>query len=62
MNTTPYQYVLKQRIEKSKSLLHQRQYAIADIAQMVSFADQSRFTRHFRNYVGVTPRIFAKQE
>jgi AraC family transcriptional regulator len=62
MGVAPYQYVLQQRMEKAKELLQQRKYAIAEIALLVGFADQSRFTRHFRKYVGVTPRMFLKKK
>ncbi|MDZ7953076.1 AraC family transcriptional regulator [Nostoc sp. DedQUE09] len=61
MGVAPYQYVLGQRMEKAKELLQQRKYAIAEIALLVGCADQSRFTRHFKKYVGVTPRMFLKK-
>ncbi|ACC81975.1 helix-turn-helix transcriptional regulator [Nostoc punctiforme] len=62
MGVAPYQYVLQQRMEKAKELLHQRKYAIAEIALLVGCADQSRFTRHFKKYVGVTPRMFLSKK
>ena len=62
MGVAPYQYVLQQRMEKAKELLQQRKYAIAEIALLVGFADQSRFTRHFRKYVGVTPKMFLRKK
>lgn len=62
MGVAPYQYVLQQRMEKAKELLQQRKYAIAEIALLVGFADQSRFTKHFRKYVGVTPRMFLRKK
>ncbi|NMG09642.1 AraC family transcriptional regulator [Brasilonema sp. UFV-L1] len=62
MGIAPYQYVLQQRMEKAKELLQQRKYAIAEIALLVGCTDQSRFTRHFRKYVGVTPKMFLKKK
>ncbi|MDZ8264004.1 AraC family transcriptional regulator [Nostoc sp. ChiQUE01b] len=62
MGVAPYQYVLGQRMEKAKELLQQRKYAIAEIALLVGCTDQSRFTRHFKKYVGVTPRMFLKKK
>lgn len=62
MGVAPYQYVLGQRMEKAKELLQQRKYAIAEIALLVGCADQSRFTRHFKKYVGVTPRMFLREK
>lgn len=58
MGIAPYQYVLQQRMEKAKDLLRQGKYTIAEIALQVGCADQSRFAKHFKKYVGVTPRMF----
>jgi AraC family transcriptional regulator len=58
MGITPYQYVLQQRMEKAKELLHQGKHTIAEISLLVGCTDQSRFTKHFKKYVGVTPRMF----
>ena len=54
---TPYQYVLKQRIELGKQLLR-KELPIAEIAIMCGFASQSSFTTAFRKLVGVTPRNY----
>lgn len=61
IGVAPYQYVLQQRMEKAKELLQQRKYTIAEIALLVGCTDQSRFTKHFKKYVGVTPRMFLKK-
>lgn len=53
-----YQYVLHCRIARAKQLLKQQQLTIAEIANQVGFADQSHLTRHFKRYVGVTPKVF----
>lgn len=58
MGIAPYQYVLQQRMERAKDLLRQGEYTIAEIALLVGCADQSRFAKHFKKYVGVTPRTF----
>jgi AraC family transcriptional regulator len=58
---TPYQYVVQQRMEKAKELLQQREYSIAEIAMLVGCTDQSRFTKHFKAYFGITPSLFLKQ-
>ncbi|MBF2029843.1 MAG: helix-turn-helix transcriptional regulator [Oscillatoriales cyanobacterium C42_A2020_001] len=57
----PYQYVLQQRMEKAKELLQQRKHTIAEIAVLVGCTDQSRFTKYFKNYFGITPSSFLKQ-
>ena len=61
MGMAPYQYVLQQRMEKAKELLQQRKHTIAEVAVLVGCTDQSRFTKHFKNYFGTTPSLFLKQ-
>jgi AraC family transcriptional regulator len=58
MGTTPHQYVLQQRIERSKELLKQRRETIADIALACGFADQNHFSKQFRQLTGTTPKTF----
>lgn len=48
-------YVIGVRIEKSKPLLLDGDFKLADVAGMVGFADQSYFTKCFRKQVGVSP-------
>jgi AraC family transcriptional regulator len=56
---TPYQYVIKCRIDRAKELLLFRQdCSIADVAFQVGFASQSQFTKHFKKWVGTTPKKF----
>ncbi|NJL36020.1 MAG: helix-turn-helix transcriptional regulator [Leptolyngbyaceae cyanobacterium SM1_4_3] len=58
---SPYQYVLKCRVEQAKILLLQRQLNIADVAFTVGFSSQSHFTQHFKRFVGATPKQFLNQ-
>ena len=55
---TPYQYLIKCRIEKAKVLLRQEKLSITDIALEVGFSNQSHFTKHFKRIVGTTPKKF----
>jgi AraC family transcriptional regulator len=56
---SPYQYVIKCRIDRAKELLLFRQdCSIADVAFQVGFASQSQFTKHFKKWVGTTPKKF----
>ena len=57
---SPYQYVIKCRIERAKILLSQGKLQICEIALQVGFADQSQFTRHFKRLTGVTPQEILK--
>ncbi|WP_414584052.1 helix-turn-helix domain-containing protein [Scytonema sp. PCC 10023] len=58
MGVTPYQYVLQQRIERAKMLLKHRETAISDISLECGFANQSHFTKHFRQFTGMTPKAY----
>lgn len=61
MGVTPYQYVLQQRVERAKVLLRHRERAISDIALECGFANQSHFTKHFRQFTGRTPKAYQKR-
>ena len=52
-------YLTKVRVEHSKELLKTEE-AIADIARLCGFSDQSYFTKVFRQSEGVTPLKYRK--
>jgi AraC family transcriptional regulator len=52
----PHQYLVKQRVEKARTLLLRTKLRIADIATQTGFADQSHLTRLMRRSLGLTPR------
>lgn len=58
---TPYQYLIKCRIERAKVLLRQKKLSLADIALEVGFSNQSHFTKHFKRLMKATPKQFSKQ-
>lgn len=55
---TPHKYVTGHRVKRAKQLLIEGKLAIADIALEVGFAHQSHLNRHFKRWVGVTPKVF----
>jgi AraC family transcriptional regulator len=55
LGETPYQYILKKRIERAKTLLKQPRVTVADIAQSTGFSDARQFARMFRKITGVSP-------
>ncbi len=54
----PHQYVLRQRIERAKSLLVEQGSSIAEVALRCGFASQSNFTTAFRRLTRVTPGAY----
>jgi ribose 5-phosphate isomerase B len=56
----PHQFVLQERINRSKELLRQGNEKIVDIALSVGFENQAHFTTVFGNLVGMTPRQFQR--
>ena len=50
------------RVEKAKQRLTENSLTIAQIAAEVGFADQSYFTKVFKNIVGSTPEQFRKAQ
>ncbi|MGL4619178.1 helix-turn-helix domain-containing protein [Chroococcidiopsis sp.] len=58
LGTSPYQYLLGQRIERAKQLLKQTDRSITEIALMCGFHSHSRLSEQFRQLTGMTPRAF----
>jgi AraC family transcriptional regulator len=55
----PYQYLIECRVLAAQELLRaNRRLSLAEIAFRCGFADQSSFTRCFRERTGVTPKQF----
>jgi AraC family transcriptional regulator len=52
---TPHQYILQQRIDRSKYLLKSTTLDISEIALRVGFCDSSHLTRCFKSILGKTP-------
>jgi AraC family transcriptional regulator len=54
----PQRYVMRQRIERAKTLLRRTNLPLASIALEVGFTDQSHLTSIFRRETGITPGRF----
>lgn len=54
----PRQYIIRQRIEKTKQLLRQSQLSIMDVALQCGFNNQSHLSLHFNKFLGMTPRAY----
>ena len=57
---TPHRWLQEYRVGKAKGLLL-RSLSIAEIALECGFADQSHFTRVFRNVTGTPPGMWRRQ-
>lgn len=55
---SPYQYVLRRRIEWAKTLLRDDEAGLAEIATEVGFAHQAHFTTMFKRMCGSTPAVY----
>lgn len=58
LKTSPYQYLLQQRIERAKLLLKQSDRAIIDIALECGFNSHSHLSKTFRQLTGITPKAY----
>lgn len=58
LGVTPYELMLRIRIESAAEALIQTNDRVIDIAQAHAFCDQSAFTQHFRKRIRLTPRQF----
>jgi AraC-like DNA-binding protein len=57
---TPYQYVLRQRLQSAARCLLQRSTPVYDIALSCGFGDLSEFNRRFRKHAGMSPTQFRR--
>ncbi len=56
LGETPHQYVIRQRVERARSLLEQGSLSLAEVALAVGFYDQAHLTNNFKRLTGMTPR------
>ena len=59
---SPHQWLLRQRIDRSKTMMQLTQQSLAEIAETCGFADQSHFTRVFTKIVGISPAAWRRQK
>jgi len=55
----PHQFVLRQRIQKSLTLIKAGKLPLAQIAVESGFHDQPHFIRVFRRLIGTTPAKYS---
>ncbi len=60
MKETPFEYLLRYRVERSMVILLKENVSITEIALAVGFSNASYYSEVFKRYVGVTPREYKK--
>ena len=58
LNTSPYDYIINFRINKSLPLLLNTDYSISEIAFLVGFNNTSQYIKHFKNILNITPNKY----
>lgn len=56
--TTPYNYYLRRKIEKSKILLQLDEFSISEIAFISGFNDVQSYSRRFKSICGISPATY----
>jgi len=59
---SPMSYLMRTRVERSKTRLRDSRTRVIDIAAEFGFADQSHFGRTFRRLVGMPPSAYARAQ
>ena len=59
--STPYQFLLKKRLERARTLLENTTLPIAELALEAGFGSQSHFTSVFRQHFSVTPVAYRQE-
>jgi AraC family transcriptional regulator len=57
---TPHQFVLRQRLERAKTMLRARDARVLDVAVACGFKTQQHFAQVFRDLWGVSPTDYRK--
>lgn len=61
MGLTPWQYVIKKRIELAKQLLKTPQLSIVEISYQLGYSTPAQFTNFFRKHTGVSPSSYREK-
>lgn len=54
-------FINKEKIDEARKLLITTDRSLKDISNLLLFCDQSHFTKTFKKYTGITPKIFREQ-
>ena len=60
LNTSPQEYLISYRLEKSTQLLRDTSLSVADIAARIGYVDTLTFSKAFKKNFSVTPAQYRK--
>lgn len=60
LNTSPQEYLISYRLEKSTQLLRDTEFSVTDIAAMIGYVDTLTFSKAFKKNFSVTPAQYRK--
>ncbi|MDB1678627.1 MULTISPECIES: AraC family transcriptional regulator [Enterococcus] len=55
---TVHRYILRVKIDEAKNLIEHIDLPISEIGMLLNFSDQSHFTKIFKVFTGITPKIY----
>ena len=58
----PNDFIRNIRMQEAAALLKSQRYTVAEVADMMGFADPKYFTDTFKKFYGVPPSIYKKNE
>ncbi len=61
LNTSPKNYLMNIKLQKSKELIRKGEYTISEIAYMLGFSSIHYFSRLFKKYFNITPSAYLKK-
>jgi AraC family transcriptional regulator len=57
---TPHQFLLHRRVERARTLMHDRRVSLTEVALASGFADQHHLARVFRRITSLTPSSYRR--
>jgi len=57
---TPYQYLVRVRLEKAKEILREKDYSIEEAARLCGFVNSGHFSTVFKRNTGMSPSEYRK--
>jgi transcriptional regulator GlxA family with amidase domain len=57
---TPYQYIIKKRIARAKTLIRYNVYSVHEVSQACGYESVQTFRKCFKRETGYSPRAFSR--